>query len=158
MANCKYCEKKFEKKQHKQLYCNINCGDRYRYWNCAKSKRLKNICICCGKSYEPYLKKQSLYCNSNCRAKYNRKIRRQHYNDKRIEYYYKNREKELIRRMVQSDKKKNPHLYSNECCICSETKNIQQHHPLYSFPYNVYPLCTQHHAEIHKNDKVIANE
>src|SRR3989304_3911869 len=66
----------------------------------------------------------------------------------------KNKLKIIARNIIKRDKIKRPNLYPLECCICGVTDNIEFHHPLYEFPYSVYPLCRNHHRELHKNLEV----
>ena len=91
----------------------------------------------------------------NNKIEYNKKIKeycklnKSKIAERKKEYVKRNHEKVLAQYLVQRDKKKTPNLYSDECMICGTKENIEQHHPLYSFPYLVYPLCRKHHAQIH---------
>ncbi len=68
-----------------------------------------------------------------------------------LEYYHSSNKKKFIaRRLINQDKKKNPHLYPKVCIICNSTENIKFHHSDYDFPYSVYPLCKSHHIKLHR--------
>ena len=67
-------------------------------------------------------------------------------------YNSENKIKTKAHNLIHAHKKKYPELYSCECMICGITENVQQHHPIYSLPYLVYPLCVSHHKQLHQNE------
>lgn len=155
---CLICNKKFETNYGVQKFCYDS--------NCKRIAQLNRV-----KKYHKSHKVEVKEMNKNWIAENIEKVRKnkREYNKKNREmknlsdkkYREKNKHlseyklKCLARTLCYNDRKKNSHLYSKECMICGETKNVQQHHPLYSFPYNVYPVCPVHHAEIHKNDSKV---
>jgi hypothetical protein len=50
--------------------------------------------------------------------------------------------------------KKNKGVKDN-CEVCRTKENVEAHHPDYNKPYEVMWLCSLHHKEWHRNNKVI---
>ena len=114
--------------------------------------RFEQTCKSCGSKFKSKESKMET-CNPTCRMKLWRKRNRQHSNNYMNEMKKRDKEKTYARYAVYRDKKIRPELYTEECCICGTNRNIEFHHPLYSLPYLVYPLCKVHHIEVHRGEE-----
>lgn len=46
----------------------------------------------------------------------------------------------------------------DRCFVCDTAKNVRRHHPDYSKPLEVIPLCQLHHSQLHWNKITIEQE
>lgn len=170
-----FCRNKFIDNSSNKVkkYCSKKCSDykeneRMRLLRAEKNKnKINKLCKLCNL---PFIDKSDnnvgKYCSDSCRSKNNYNLNQEKRNLQISQWAKNNRNKKnninknyaknnpsqiKARKLIQEDKKKNPHLYPEICMICGSTTKIEFHHPDYNFPYSVYPVCKAHHQEIHNN-------
>ena len=154
---CPTCGKDFmdTSRSNRMIHCNVKCR-----WKASskKHKKYKNeYAMKYNKGYyeknkEELIKKQKVYI---ARAKDTSRHKKMMCDaQKRDKLKYP--EKHSARRIMHRHKKQHPEFYPQECCICGITENVEYHHPDYSFPLSVYPMCIKHHKELHKNEVVFS--
>jgi len=107
---CKYCGKKFETSNSKQVFCSKECSAKYQQQNAIDSvKKYKEIRI--QKYYEspkkckycdsilPYEERSKTFCNSSCAAAYN--------NSKRIRHSWSDEQKKNLSEIMINKHKDN---------------------------------------------------
>lgn len=132
------CGNVFIVNSNRQIFCSPNCR--------SKEYRLKN------KEFFKEKRRKEYLSNIDKEKKLNQIWKKNNVKKLKLiklKYDLKNKEQIKARSLVSYDKKKNPHLYPNECIICGTNENIEFHHPDYNFPLSVYPMCMKHHVELH---------
>lgn len=127
MTECKIC---FTTRERNKYQADKQTRDRKRNW--AKNKRDKDKHSEYNKEYTKTIKGKEVQKNS--KTKYRRK------------YPEKIRAKNLVHYYVRQGKI--PHV-STQFCKCGKP-STDYHHPDYSKPLEIVPLCRKHHLELHK--------
>ncbi len=95
---------------------------------------------------------RTYYCIP-CKKKYQKEKGANRYEVKK-KYLLADKNKEKIKaRAAVFKAKKRGELEQELCFVCDESSNAA-HHLLYEFPLKVIWLCTTHHSEVHRQQKL----